>query len=316
MDLRQIEHIIAIEQEQSISKAAEKLFLTQSALNQQLLRLEKELGIPLFERKKHCMIPTYAGRIYLATARRMVDMKRETYKIINDISEETAGEISLAYTPEKGSLMFSCIYPLFHEKYPNITFHIKEARVKKMEQLLLQKEVTLASLTYAGNLKNPAIEYQGMAEELMVLALPSSHPLAYLAGDESWRTLPELDLKLLREESFTLISRETKMRDMIDLAFETAGFRPRILFESTSTKTVVNMVRQQISPAFFPQSYVEPEAPMVYFTIRPRQSWTLCMAYLKGSYLTKPEKYLIELATLYTKGKLEREQIQIPPSNR
>ena len=53
MDLRQIEYIVAIEQEQSISKAAEKLYLTQSALNQQLLRLEKELGTPLFERRKH-----------------------------------------------------------------------------------------------------------------------------------------------------------------------------------------------------------------------------------------------------------------------
>ena len=48
MDLRQIENIIAIEQEQSIFRAAEKLFLTQSELNQQLLKLEKELGTPLF----------------------------------------------------------------------------------------------------------------------------------------------------------------------------------------------------------------------------------------------------------------------------
>ena len=55
MDLRQIEYIIAIEQEESISKAAEKLFITQSALNQQLLKLEKELGMPLFERKKRQM---------------------------------------------------------------------------------------------------------------------------------------------------------------------------------------------------------------------------------------------------------------------
>ena len=48
MVLKQIENMIAIEQEQSISRAAEKLFLTQSALNQQLLKLEKELGTPLF----------------------------------------------------------------------------------------------------------------------------------------------------------------------------------------------------------------------------------------------------------------------------
>ena len=77
MDLRQIENIITIEQEQSISRAAEKLFLTQSALNQQLLKLERELGTPLFERRKHSMIPTLAGRIYLNTAKQMISMKQD-----------------------------------------------------------------------------------------------------------------------------------------------------------------------------------------------------------------------------------------------
>ena len=101
-----------------------------------------------------------------------------------------------------------------------------------MEQMILQKEVTMASLTYFGNQKNPFLEYVDMGEELMVLGLPVSHPLAHLAGDDSFRTFPEIDLKLLREDSFTLISRETRMRDMIDRAFEEAGFRPRILFES------------------------------------------------------------------------------------
>ena len=143
MDLRQIEYIIAIEQEESISKAAEKLFITQSALNQQLLKLEKELGMPLFERKKRQMIPTVAGRIYLATAHQMIDMKEETYKIIHDIADETVGEIALAYTPERGSMMFSDLYPVFHKRYPGITFRIHEARIKKMEQLLLQKEIPL-----------------------------------------------------------------------------------------------------------------------------------------------------------------------------
>lgn len=121
-----------------------------------------------------------------------------------------------------------------------------------MEQMILQKEVTMASLTYFGNQKNPFLEYVDMGEELMVLGLPVSHPLAHLAGDDSFRTFPEIDLRLLRDDSFTLISRETRMRDMIDRAFEEAGFRPGILFESVSTRTVVNMVRQQICPAFFP----------------------------------------------------------------
>ncbi len=304
MDLRQIENIIAIEREQSISKAAEKLFLTQSALNQQLLRLEKELGTPLFERRKHSMIPTFAGNVYLSSARRMLAIKRETYKIIHDVSEENTGEISVAYSPERGSLMFSHIYPLFHQHFPNVTFRILEAHVKKMEQLLLQREVTLACLTHSRENTNAALEYTDTLEELMVLALPSSHPLAYLAGKESWKYLPEMDLTLLRSDSFALISRLTKMRDMIDTAFRHAGFTPKILFESSSTMTVVNMVKNQVCPAFFPQSYVDPEAPMVYFTPLPRQSWIQCVAYLKGEYLTKPERYFIELVGKYARGEI------------
>ena len=304
MDLHQIENIIAIDREHSISKAAEKLFLTQSALNQQLLRLEKELGIPLFERHKHGMVPTYAGNIYLATARQMIDMKEQTYRIIRDIGEENIGEISISYTPERGSLMFSHIYPIFHAKYPNITFRVCEARGKKMEQLLLQKEVTLACTAYETGSQKPDFEFQAMSEELIVLGLPASHPLAYLAGSQSWETFPEIDLKLLRHEKFTMCSRETIIRSMVNDAFEAAGFQPHILFESSSTLTVVNMVRNQVSPAFFPQSYVERNAPIVYFSISPRRSWMRSVTYLKGTYLTKPEKYFIELVSQYHRGEL------------
>lgn len=300
MDLRQIENIVAIEQEQSISKAAERLFLTQSALNQQLLRLEKELGIQLFERKKHAMIPTFAGKVYLATAHRMIDMKKETYKIIHDISNETAGEISVAYSPERGSLLFSHIYPTFRRRYPNVTFSIHEAHVKKMETMLLQKEVTLACLTYSQGSKHAAIEYVDTKKELMVLGLPASHPLAHLAGERSWETFPSIDLALLRDEAFALVAKTTRLRTMIDDSFRAAGFLPKVLFESSSTTTVVNMVKNQVCPAFFPQSYVDPSAPMVYFTTKPKQSWVQTIAYLKGEYLTKPEKYFIELVKQYS----------------
>ena len=62
MDTRQIEYILQIAEENNITKAAEKLFITQSALNQQLLKLERELGTPLFQRTKNKWCLTDAGR--------------------------------------------------------------------------------------------------------------------------------------------------------------------------------------------------------------------------------------------------------------
>lgn len=299
MDLRQIEYIIAIEQEESISKAAEKLFITQSALNQQLLKLEKELGMPLFERKKRQMIPTVAGRIYLATAHQMIDMKEETYKIIHDIADETVGEIALAYTPERGSMMFSDLYPVFHKRYPGITFRIHEARIKKMEQLLLQKEITLACVAYATGKQNPDLEYRDFGSEYLVLALPASHPLAHLAGEESWKTLPDLDLSLLRQDYFVLPTRDTLSRELADRTFLYNNIRPKILFETGNNRTMLNMTKNQQCPVFLPQSYAQPNPDIVFFSVSPHEIWHRGVAYLKGTYLSKPEKYFIELVTNY-----------------
>lgn len=312
MDIHQLEYIIAIEQEQSVSRAAERLFLTQSALNQQLLRLESELGTPLFERRSRKMIPTLAGRIYLSTAHRIVDMKQETYKMIRDIAQENAGEIAVAYTPEVGARMFTAIYPVFHQKYPDVTFRIHEQRAKGMERLLLQKAVTFAFTSYYEFSRLAELEYLDIDSEYMVLALPSGHPLAHLAGEKSWETLPLLDLRLLQDDNFVMSSRETLMRDMVDYCFAQAGFSPRILFESSSTHTIVSMVEAQIALAFIPQSYVRPGSTRItYFTVPPRLRWMRSVATLKGAYLTKPEKYFIALATDYVRGML-RESMGLP----
>ena len=68
MDLRQIEYILKIAEENNITRAAQKLFISQSALNQQLLKLEKELGVQLFHRSRTNWRPTKAGEIYLEGA--------------------------------------------------------------------------------------------------------------------------------------------------------------------------------------------------------------------------------------------------------
>ena len=69
MDTKQIEYILKIAEENNITKAAEKLFITQSALNQQLLKLEKELGTPLFHRSRANWRLTEAGEIYIEGAK-------------------------------------------------------------------------------------------------------------------------------------------------------------------------------------------------------------------------------------------------------
>ena len=94
MDTKLMEYIIAIADYGNITKAAEAMFVTQSGLNQQLIRLEKELNTQLFYRTKRQLHPTQAGKIYIKNAREMLKIKKNTYSIIGDITHSTTCEIS------------------------------------------------------------------------------------------------------------------------------------------------------------------------------------------------------------------------------
>ena len=126
MDTRQIEYILQIAEENNITKAAEKLFITQSALNQQLLKLERELGTPLFQRTKNKWCLTDAGRIYVEGARKMMQIKKDTYNQLYDVSLLRKGLLNIGLCPGRGLDMFTAIYPELHRSMPNLT--IRPAR--------------------------------------------------------------------------------------------------------------------------------------------------------------------------------------------
>ena len=102
MDLHLIENILMISEEKSIARAAEKLFITQSALNQQLQKLESELGTSLFVRTRSDWQPTPAGEIYLQTAKTILALKKDTYSKIHDIAEFDQRHFTIGLIPERG----------------------------------------------------------------------------------------------------------------------------------------------------------------------------------------------------------------------
>lgn len=177
MDLKQIEYIVKIDDEHSITRAAEKLFLTQSALNQQLLRLEKELGAQLFHRSKSDWHPTAIGQVYLENAREILRIKQKTYNIISDMAETKKGRLSIGFTPGRGSEMFTHVYPLFHQAYPNVIVEPHELSVHRQQQLIAQGDLDIGFQTLSERQKTND-EYITLGREEIFLAVPSVHPAA------------------------------------------------------------------------------------------------------------------------------------------
>ena len=178
MDTKLIEYILTIAETKSIAKSAEELFLTQSALNQQLLKLEKELGAPLFVRTRNHWELTDVGTLYVESSKKMLEIKKDTYSRIEDMAKRWKGTVTVGLTPERGIQMFTAIYPEIHAQYPETIFQPYEADVETQIKLLDSGQLDFGFHTIFEH-KYKHIIYRHILYEPFYLCVPRSHPLAY-----------------------------------------------------------------------------------------------------------------------------------------
>lgn len=298
MDLKQAEYILKIAEEKNITHAAEKLFITQSALNQQLLKLEKELGTPLFFRSRTNWRPTPAGEIYLEAAKKVLLIKQEAYSKIYDITQAQKGTISVGFTPGRGISMFSHVYPEFHSAYPHIFVEPTELSVHEQQTMILSGNLDLGFMTLIDSQKKSGLEYIKISSEELILAIPSSKAKDFLVSRRKDSPFPELDLKLLCHESFVMTHRTSTIRELTDQIFKESGFTPNVLFETTNNYTIISMIKAGICCGIIPMYYVDPsDSSIAYFSLPSHPIWDIVVAYRKGHYISNAANEFINLAT-------------------
>ncbi|WP_101876626.1 LysR family transcriptional regulator [Lachnoclostridium edouardi] len=303
MDVKLLEYMIAIADCGNITKAAESLFITQSGLNQQLIRLENELNTQLFYRTKRHLHLTQAGKIYIDNAREILKIKKNTYTTIQDLTDGTVGEISFGIPFEHGVDMFIYISPEFNKKYPDVTVHLAERTVHHQQLMVTSGQLDMAfiMLNEKDKIDN---EYIRLCKERLILGVPMTHPLAKYASPPG-QLPPTLSLSQLKGEKFALMFPGSTMRGVIDPLFEAAGFRPDILFETTMNQALCRLVSQGLCCTILPQSYARDREKVAWFYLSGDPFWEWNITYSKTSVLSKAARYIIQLAGRYAK-ELER----------
>lgn len=299
MNLRDVESIVKIAEEGNIARAAEKLFITPSALTQQLQHLEEEIGTPLFTRsRKGCKL-TEAGTIYLESARKLLQIRRDTYNRLQDISETKKGTLSIGLPPERGVNMFRYLYPRFHRQYPEITIRVHEVNVRRQQAMIAAGELDLGFLTLCEYQKT-ADSYELLHEEEILLALPQGHPACRLALPSMDSLFPELDIRCLQNEPFALIFGGSTLREFEDQIFREAGFAPSILFETARLNTILAMAADDICCGLIPASFACRSLPgIACFSLPGHPSWQQTVSYKKNTHLTKAARFLISSVSDY-----------------
>lgn len=299
-----MENIVCIADERSITRAAEKRFVTQSALNQQLQKLEEELGTPLFIRARSNWQPTEAGRAYLEAARQMLLLKKDAYARIADCAEKNSRHLAVGLIPERGVDMFMNVYPDFHRAYPHIRVEPVECNVTAMQRMITagQLDLGLATLTESQRDEN---DYHLLAGEEILLAVPAGHPLAE-GGSVNWRQAETTELARFAQEPFVRIYHRSTLYSLTQSLFEQAGFEPQELFSTASSVSKFRIVSLGLGCALLPATYAQADGSVVYYRLPQRPAWQVTLCSRKGAYLSEAERCYLALCRAYWQKK-ERE---------
>ena len=298
MNFKILEYIVAIAETGNVTKAAERLFISQSGLNQQLIKLETELGTPLFHRSKKEMRPTHAGRIYIENARRILKMAQNCISQINDLSDNPRGTISFGLPYEHGADLFINIAKDFSHAFPNVAITLTEQNVREMEENVQTDRLDLAFVMIKDKPSSRHFDYVHLCTERLVLGIPRKHPMAQYAAPTG-KPLNTMDLKHFKNDPFAFMFSGSTMRNVIDPLFEDAGYLPKIRYETHMNNVLYRLVSNGLCCTIMPQSYVQNGSGSVWFYPEQEPSWDWYIIFSKDRMLTSADRYLIQLSQNY-----------------
>ncbi|MBV0882235.1 LysR family transcriptional regulator [Noviherbaspirillum sp. L7-7A] len=258
MELRHLRYFLAVAQEGNVTRAAEKLGIGQPPLSQQILALERELGVPLFRRTGHGVTLTEAGTALLADTKRLLDDAQHAMQNAQRAGRGETGHLSLGFT---ASSAFNPTVPAlirdFRNAYPGVGLTLIEGNTTQLLVHLEEGRLDLAFLR-PGTHSFTGIALYQIVNEPMKVVLPATHPLARHR---------KLVLSQLAEESFVLMPREASptLHSEILSACHEAGFEPRLGQPAPQLSSVVSLVSAEFGISIVPASVSQIRAEGVVY---------------------------------------------------
>lgn len=287
MDLREQEYVVALAKHQSITRAAEELYITQPTLSIFLNRLEERMGVPLFDRVGKRLVPTCAGELYVRSAREMLAIQNEFRGELSDMIKGYAGQLRLGLHLRRSRYLLPKVLTEFESSHPQVEVTVTETSSRDMEQQLLDGDLDLILTNRF--FQRDKLETLPIYNDHLVMALPADHPVCSQSRELSGHSYPWLDLKLLADERFILQTPEQSVRIFTDAAFSYAGISPRRSFIIENMETAVQMAAEGYGAAFNYESYVKYfhyEKPVRFFLVGFADfTVPIAVAYRKGGYL-------------------------------
>lgn len=292
MDFHQFEYVMAIAEEKSFSKAANKLYISQPSLSQYIMRLEDQLGVKLFDRTTNPFTLTYAGEKYIETAKSILNLGNQLEKQLGDIAGLKKGRIKIGIPILTERYILPLVLPEFNKQFPGIEILIEEHSAIELEGLLTAGEVDIAIMHLP--IQDKKIVYELLSVENVFLIAPPGYNIR---SRMEFAEKKKFDFGWLRNERFILSKPGQRMRIVADEIFKRAEFKPDIIFEIRNLDAAYRFAAAGMGFAFVSEDVMRLLNTNQYqnYYLIDDIGFTLALAYRRGEYLTKASREFIKI---------------------
>jgi molybdate transport repressor ModE-like protein len=267
LDLKRLNILREVSARGSFSAAAETLYLSQSAVSQQIATLEREVGMSLLERSRGGVTLTDAGRVLVGHADAAIARLDEAERDLAAIAGLEGGELRVASFPSASASLLTPAISRFIDLYPKIGLTVSEAEPDESLPLLRKGELDIALVFDYPSLPpedDRDLDFKHLLTESMYLALPRGHKLA---------SLERVPLAEFSEEAWLSGQGPSTCSDLLTDTCHDVGFEPRVAFESDDYNVIQGFVAAGLGVTLLPDLALanlredivvrptEPEAP-------------------------------------------------------
>jgi DNA-binding transcriptional LysR family regulator len=258
MELRHLAYFVAVAEERSFTRAAERLHVVQSGVSAAIKTLERELGAPLLERTSKRVALTDAGTALLPRARAALDAARAARDAVDEVRGGLRGTLRIGTLTSIGLVDLPALLGRFHRTHPEVTLRLTVSTRGSggLVDALTDGSLDLALVSVPG--RPPAgVHLRQLLTYPMELVLPAGHRLA---------AAPVVRIADLADEQFVDFPAGYGNRRVVDRAFAAAGVDRQVALEVIDISTGASFVRHGLGIAILPRFAVPDEVDLV---VRP-----------------------------------------------
>ena len=267
MDLKEQKYVCTLAECKSLTRASERLYISQPALSLYINNVEKILGARLFERNGRKFELTWLGKQYVEKASQMLELERQFEAVRRQTERENAGQVRIGIAQRRGIWFLPAVLSVYEREWPQVDVVIREGNLADLTIMLKNRELDLVVLSQSDVTSEMEAVPLGMEDFLLIL--PGDHPLNEKAVPVEGSKFDFLDPHLLSGETIFL---NTEMQSA-QLVAEGLG---------------VGFIRQGY------QKNIHYPKPVKYYTIDiSRYGQDVVVAYRRDVELTKPMRAMI-----------------------